>query len=76
MGDPQVASPIGCEGQGRLEPCGISLVLCRISYVDFRESRLDELPRITLPRTRVNKPLQPFSNGVVPSPLPCDKPVS
>jgi hypothetical protein len=56
MGDPGVASPIECEGQGRLEPCGISLVLCRISYVDFRELRLDELLRISLLGTSMNRP--------------------
>ena len=55
MGDPGVASPIECEGQGRLEPCGISLVQCRISYEDFREWRLDELLGIPLPGTSVNK---------------------
>jgi hypothetical protein len=49
-----VVSSIECEGQGRLEPCGISLVLCRISYVDFRELQLDELPRIPLLRGWVN----------------------
>src|SRR5215217_347114 len=29
--------------------------LCRISHVDFRGIRLDELPRILIPRTPVNK---------------------
>jgi hypothetical protein len=41
MGDATGGSPIDCEGQGRLEPCGIGPGICCISYVDFRELRLE-----------------------------------
>src|SRR5215213_748592 len=39
---------------------------------NFLELRKVEVRRIYLSGTPVNKPLQPFSTGVVPSPLPCD----
>jgi len=55
VGDPQVASPIECEGQ-RAWPCGMGSGVCSILRVDIEDILQGEVVRrILLLRPRVNK---------------------